>query len=349
MGDGRYYSSQQFLNIIFLTVMIIILLVVFMMYIYKLSIHKKVILVMGSFLLVSIFCRFISEIAYSELTLSASLLISKASLYLYILLLLGFTWTTEREQKSKLKNGLLKVLILIAILSLVLDMTNLTYILGLISYIVHSNEFLAYKVSSTLFSDVKKRMLDYVFIVSNHGDIIFKNDNVGTSNLFKDLQTIDVHEIQSLFMNKVRTRKAFSKEFIRLKLEEPVYLTYNQKEIIEKGKLAGYILTFVDLTDLVMMLDHLSDKQKETARINNELIKYKEIVYDKVKEEEINELLDQVADNQQKSMLVLKEKIESLDIEDKNFISQIEKVTSIAKMNLKDVRQEVTKYINYYE
>jgi len=349
MGDGRYYTSQQFLNIIFLTVMIIILLVVFMMYIYKLSLHKKVIIIMGSFLLVSLFCEFVAEVAYRELTIDSFSLLSKFSLYLYIFLLVGFTWTTKKEDTSKFKKGLLMVLVLIAIASLVWDMTSLTYIFGVSTYIVRSNEFLAYKVSSVLFSDVKKQMLDYVFIISNHGDVIFKNDNVGKSNLFKDLQTIDIQEIDKIFMDKVMVRKAFSKEFIKLQLREPVYLKYNQKEIIEKGKLAGYILTFVDLTELVIMIDHLSDKQKETARINNELIKYKETVYDKVKEQEINQLLDQVADNQQKSMLDLKEKIEKLDMEDKDFISQIENLISTAKSNLKDVRQEVTKYINDYE
>src|SRR6056297_2915727 len=64
MGDGRYYSSNQFFSIVYLTILIIFLMVTFMLYIYKGK--KESVLVLFAVLLVSILTRFVETIAVSS-------------------------------------------------------------------------------------------------------------------------------------------------------------------------------------------------------------------------------------------------------------------------------------------
>lgn len=192
-------------------------------------------------------------------------------------------------------------------------------------------------------------MYDYVFIVDAKGDVIFKNDKTMDSTLFNESVEIKGDYIEAIFCDNVVIRNVFGEKFIKVSGKEIHYFKHHKKEIFDNEKVAGYILTFVDITELITMLDELSRKKEETSKRNTELHKHKEIVYDLEREKEINTLLEEITETQQKAILILKEKISKLNLRDDDFIPEIEKLILTAKSDLKDVREVVTAYINYYD
>lgn len=226
--------------------------------------------------------------------------------------------------------------------------TNIIYVLFSLHFMIVSHRFAEYKVSSSVFNDVKKLMLDYVFIISKNGDVIFRNDKTMDSDIFKDISFVNADNISELFTRKTTIRNAFSKQLIKVEGNVVRYFQYHRKEIIEKETLAGYILTFVDITGYISMLDNLSDNKEQTKKANLELDQYKDIVYDIEKEKEMNMILDEIANNQQKSMYILKDRLENLEIEDDSFLDDLDNISDDVKLNLANVRAAVTSYINYY-
>jgi transcriptional regulator with PAS, ATPase and Fis domain len=212
-----------------------------------------------------------------------------------------------------------------------------------------SGLFTPYRVSSSIFSDVRNLMLDYVFIIGEKGEIIYKNNRVEKAGIFSDAKSINIQDISKIFDKKIINRYAYNKQFIKYLGENSIYFAYRKKPLKEDEKIVGYIITFTDITELINMLDELKEKQEITAKANTKLLHYKDIVYDVEKEKEIYNLLDQIANNQQISMIKLKHDIENLkDNMDDDFIEKIAEIITIAKLNLQDVRDAVTAYRNYY-
>lgn len=349
MGDGRYYTPEQFFNIILFTTLIIFVVIAFMFNFYKVEKHKKYIRTLGSMLLVSLVSSYIFEIAYSTLVIILSDYLRSIVLLAY---LMGNTVLLFRNKDDK--NFIMWAYLILLFIPIVVIIksqieTNIIYVLYVLHYILIFNRFTKYKVSSSVFTDVKKLMLDYVFIITIHGDVIFRNDKTINSDIFKDRKLIDIDNISELFTCKTTIRNAFTKQFIKVDADKILYFQYHKKEILDKGRLAGYIMTFVDITNLISMLDKLSEHREQTKKTNIELDKYKDIVYEIEKEKEINNLLDEIANNQQKSMYILKNQLEKLDTEDDYFLDDLDNISDKAKSNLSDVRAAVTSYIKYYE
>ncbi len=136
---------------------------------------------------------------------------------------------------------------------------------------------------------------------------------------------------------------------IRFKNEAVYYFQYRKKEIISEGEISAYILTFVDTTHLIAMLDEYELKREAVFKSNVRLRRYRDRVYEIEREKEVNNLLQEIAQNQTKSLVALKQNIEKIDINDENFDNDIDALISRAKSNLSDVRKAVTTYINYYD
>ncbi|MFA9399258.1 MAG: hypothetical protein ACERKV_13470 [Clostridiaceae bacterium] len=355
MGDGRYYTPQQFLNIILFTTLIVIVTIGFMLCLYKVDKNKYWIRAMGSILGISLICSFLSEIAYTTVNINIFNTLSQVSLILYIII--GLIFYFKNFFFDKTKGSLFLIFLTLffiptTIYILNAEIRNLVYVFFVAHFLILSNRFVKYRVSSSIFHDVKKLILDYVFIVGINGDVIFKSDKVSNANIFKNISKININNInniENIFFEDAITRNAFGEQFIKIRGDQTLYFQYHKKKIFDKKNLAGYILTFVDITDLISMLDELSLQQEKMSKMNVELSRYKEIVYDIEKEKEINSLLSQITENQQKKMLVLKKRIEKLNVNDENFIDKIENLIIKAKSDLNDVRHAVTAYINYYD
>ncbi|GMQ57306.1 hypothetical protein AN1V17_17010 [Vallitalea sediminicola] len=355
MGDGRYYTTEQFFNIIFFTILIIFIVISLMVCLYKSSKNNKSLIFTQLSLGLSIVCRFIEEIAYKKSTIEFFNIMSDIFLWIYIITYLILL--THLYAKKNLDKFSIVTTIFLFGLPVVLQLSGsesekFIYILFNINFSVISTRLMPYRISSSIFGAVKDFILDYVFITDENGYIIYKNTRVMNSNIFNRTNIFDVENIQNIFSDEVTTRIAYDKSFIKYvgSREMKIYFQYNKKELLKDNQIVGYIITFIDITELINMLDELKIKQNQTTRANNKLTKYKDIVYEMEKEKEINNLLSEIANNQYKSMRKLKTNIDELSKNvDDDFDKNIVDIIQHAKDDLQDVRSAVTAYMNYYE
>ena len=438
MGDGRYYTSEQFFSIIYLTLLIIFMTVNIMLCIYKGSknkISKQVLLpiivvsiiailnfveqvivveqgaffvryiivmmfigvnflfirfnlnyvsnspnkinhskllkyflyiLMGVFLFISFFRRelLIKDYSFDYFEYGLVYLISCiVSLVWLLYIVLSVVINKNKNMNFKFNTSmfllcscLLWILpMIIYISAITLNIPNIKivefaiYLLISICLYVISGLFTPYRVSYSIFSDVRNLMLDYVFIIGEKGKIIYKNNRVEKAGIFRDIKSINIKDVSQVFDKAIINRDAYNKQFIKYLGENSIYFSYRKKPLKENEKIVGYIITFTDITELINMLDELREKQEHTLKANTNLSHYKDIVYNIEKEKEIYNLLDEIANNQQMAMIKLKHDIDNLnDNIDDDFIEKIAEIIAIAKLNLQDVREAVTVYMNYY-
>lgn len=349
MGDGRYYTPEQFFAIISITGLIIVLVIALMLNFYKVEKYKKSIRFLGILLAVSLTSKYIVEIAYFDSTILLFDYLDKLSILLYLIINMQMLVRNKEDRSFMVLVYVLLLIIPITGIKLIQIEHKLLYGIYLFHYLLISNRLTKYKVSASVFSDVKKHMLDYVYIISTSGQVIFKNDKIINAPTFKDAMFIDIDNISDIFINETTIRNDFSKQFIEVASENTLYFHYHKKALLNKKEIVGYIMTFVDITHLISMLDELSENRERSKKTNLELDRYKDIVYEIEKEKEINILLDEIANNQQKSMYILKNNIEKLNINEQCFLEDLDTISEKAKLDLSDVRKAVTSYINYYD
>lgn len=439
MGDGRYYTPEQFFSIIHLTVLIIFMTVTIMLSLYKGSGNKtsKQILrssvmlgiiavlsfieavmvteqmafiirfiisimfigvnflfvrfnlnsvvdgankhrqirkfkqffytVVGSTLIVSFFRPELLIVSYNFNDIKYGLIYIVVSIISLIYLLYSIFFIMRNPNKNmdfKFNKKVFLVVVglfwvfpmFIYIGGMIRSIENIkivqfiAYMLMAICLNMVSGIFTPYRVGASVFNDVRKLILDYVFIIDEKGKIIYKVNRIEKSGIFNDVDCIDIENISLIFNRSTMIREAYSKQFIKYIGERILYFGYSKKPIIENQKVEGYIITFTDITELINMLDELKMKQAETVEANTKLSRYKDQVYGIEKEKEINTLLDEIANNQQKSMLELKAALNNLKgSQEDEYVENIAKIITTAKHNLQDVREAVTAYMSYYE
>lgn len=346
MGDGIYYTSKQFIDVIFFTIIIIYTLINVIFSFYKIDKCKFFIGVMGIALLLSFLSNFTMVLLENKAKISLFYNFSLVGQGIYLFLIFIF-FINNYKENPVIKIGLL--LIIVVVISFTLKWQKMGCLFMAIYHNVLCNSLIKYKVSHFIFSNVKKLIGDYVFIVDIHGNIVYRSDKVLKSKLFKEVGKISEENINDIFSKKPLCRDIFFKKVLKIQENPPLYFQYSKKNIYDKKNLVGNIITFTDISQLINMLDQLEKKGEEIFKINTKLIKYKEKVYEVEREKEINMLLNEIAQNQEKSMLELKISIEKLNLNNSNFLNEINKCIHVAKSDLKNVREAVTAYINYYE
>lgn len=436
MGDGRYYTVNQFTSVVFLTVIIIVMIITVMLSMYKSSggrISRRLIALNITFscvaildfteamivnessgyvvrLISSLLCMglnvlmislhlallkkwikkplaSVSYVLYGAFGLLAlALLINKSWLLVsygfdkvvygspYIIgmfishLILGGLWFLtlwhgRRVVEHKTRNQMACVIILLfwyfpmslyilRLVALKLQINSTSYVFYLFSAIglvLLYQVFKPFRLRTTIFSDVRDLIQDYVLIIDDKGAIIYRNNRVSTSEIFRPIKTLRLEALGELFNGAIQIREAYNKEFIKHLGNESRYFSYSHKRIGDATKSEGNIITLTDITSLMDMLDELKKKQVATAKTNKDLFHYKEVVYELEKEKEINNLLDEIAANQQQSMTALKADIQRMSgSQEQYFIDEVTKLIGSAKKNLQDVRSAVTAYMHYY-
>lgn len=283
-------------------------------------------------------------------------------LYKGILLLIGITgvgllWYRLRENRGELLYILgvfLWALPLNFYISLQLISGNTAkfldyglYLLIAVYVCITAEHYLPYRISASIFNDVKNLMTDYVIITDKHGEVMYHSKSVMSTGVFKTRSAVDFSNIKALFSVPVSVRLDYGRQLIVFNTETPLYLSYTRKAIKEDAKDVGYILTFIDTTELIQMLDQLRGEQIKMEKTNRLLVSHKEVVYEVEKEKEINNLLNDIASNQALSMRTLKKELDGLlesGIDDQRLSDLLEK----AQQDLKDVRAAVKTYVDYY-
>jgi|LGVF01.2.fsa_nt_gb hypothetical protein len=217
-------------------------------------------------------------------------------------------------------------------------------ILSLITYF-----FLPYHIMSSAFFNIKDSIQDYVFIINNNKEIIYRNNQAEKADFFKQIKQINMNEIENIFNNETIKLSDYSDKVIQYHDENRYrYFSYGEKEIKNNSVSSGSIITFTDISKRIEILEELKIQQIKSEEINNKLVDYSKKVYRLEKENEINVLLEEIARTQQKSMSELKKRIEFEINKNEGMQQNLGEIIIEAKDNLRDVRKAVSVYMEYY-
>jgi len=347
MGDGRYYSGQQFFSVLVLTVIIIFLTVSMMLLVYKNVKHKKQILLMYILLIIGCISGLIYQVYPDEEGIVFFSKLTKGAILAHALV--GLFFYTEMFRKQSGDFWIKVCASIFFLLPLVLFFThliqeNLLLICLIINLVFTANRLTKYRISGRLFTDVKEMMLDYVFIVSSSGQVIFANKRVYDSGLFRDIDFIDYNNIEAIFLGEVVDTDLYGFRVYQIMNERAIYCQIQYKELYSGSDFSGRIITLTDITPYINMLNRLHENESALQKANKDLLKKKGQVYQLERQREISSLLQEISSKQYKSMLDLKEKIGMLSVEDPLFMNKVESLIMVAKKDLKQVRQAVSLY-----
>lgn len=361
MGDGRYYTANQFFSVVYLTLLLMFMVMCLVMIYYKRNGDKssRIALISYGLLMFSAFTSMHIEVVFNMNMMTRLSLIRFFSLTSSVILFVVFLYT-HRQQLIYKNYVVYNLVVLTGLIVTVLSIyfqhewarvfLYMTY--GLLSLIYNKGikDTLFFRISDSIFRHVNNRTLDYVFISDQEGRVVYKNRHIIESPYFKAFKFFNESEMGQLFTQDIRLRSAYDKIFIQYKSEPVTYFQFTQKQLINDGAPVGLILTFTDISALIAMLDHLNEKQEETRLSNQALAKHKELVYDIEEEKEITKLLSEIAESQYTSMEGLKKDIDLLmSKEGDMFLEEVVKLIEMGKIQLKDVRNAVSTYRDYYE
>ena len=352
MIESRYYTSHQFFSIMFLSVMIIYLVTITVLHSFKGSTFRKHIMLLNITLSISLLTRFVYEIIYLD---SSIMIFSNISLALLLAFCVEYLYLSFRLYKNQKLSNIVNIsgstlILLSLILMFNSSLVNYIYIIYAIVITIISMKFTQYRVSGFIFRDLKDMINDYVFIIDNKGNVIYRSKLVNESVIFNNDTKIEPNNIEKFFNKKVHIKKEYNQTIIRFMDEYPRYFQYSKKAITQKNQNEGYIITFVEVSLLMNILTELDAKRDEMNSINIRLKEYKDKVYHIEKEKEVNSLLLEIAQNQYNTMNNLRDDISLLSNNGgMDLDTKISSITQQAKHALGDVRVAVAKYREYYD
>ncbi len=353
MGNGRYYTIVQFGNTIWLTLLLLTIVPTTVVSFYKTTRYKWGITIAGALLSVTFLCHFVAEII--DVDGSIPFFYTLKNLFLTTYILLSYYYLLVIATKRiKIDKVVARVLFVLAIIAVILTVFVprawwSSYALFATQYILLSNQLMLYSLGIDLFSDIKDMVLDYVFVTDTVGNLLFSSESVAKSNVFTAKSKINIANIELFFNGEVTIKQQFGKQFVRLKEDNKRYFQIYKKEIYSNEDVVGYIFTFVDVSQLIIMLDDYEAKRETVFKSNLRLRRYKDSVYEVERQKEINRLFLEIAQNQEKALAELDVKIKGLNIDDPTFDVNIDQIIDSAKANLQDVRMAVSTYKTYYE
>lgn len=223
------------------------------------------------------------------------------------------------------------------------DYLILDFFIGL-NYILLMNYYIEYKFTRAMFLSVSKNLQNYVYIMDSKGYVIYTNNQVQKSSLFKTAVQVDINDVGNFFTSEIQVLKKYNSNIISAGQEKPMYLVLTIQQVHSSEKKDAVILTFVDVTRIIELLDELEEKKVEVDRSNERLLNYKERVFEFERKREIYALLEKISSEQYATMGNLKSEIDLLSIEDSDFIDKLNEIIERAKSDLKDVRNTVSIY-----
>ncbi len=350
MGDGRYYTVLQFNNVLFLTVAMMVFVIVFMNNIFKIDKFKNLFFLTGVEVFIILFLAFVSEVIVDISVAKYLIFWAYILSVIYSMSVLIFYIYYSISNKVSVYLFLQAVLLIAYLILLQTSLRNVVgiYFLFALNYTFNTYYFIEYKVSVNVFNNIKSLVGDYVFITSYDGRTVYINDGAKKSEFFKNAKKVDINNLEEVFNSNVKYNKHYFKKLIEYEKEDGNKLfEYQIKNIIDNKRVVGYIITFVDVTYLISILDKIEDSREELFKSNMKLIKYKEKVYEIEREKEISHLLKEIASNQHILMKKLKQDVEKISLDDENVEEEIDRLLELSKKDLKNVRETVNTYVNY--
>lgn len=342
MGDGRYYTILQFIHVIMYLITIIIASVFIIYNSFRIKKLTKLVLGLGVSLLSASMFLYAFEVVVN--------LRMRAIYYLYGKLLLLMFCMLYFVLLMKMKHMNFKHWILITLGSLnalLFVFDALAYsiyctVIHVCMYVLLSNLLMDYKLSGSIFSLVRKNLVDYVCIINQHDEMIYQSDSFMKNEMFKHNGCVNEEHICDLFCKEAKLTQCFQMELIVVLDQQ--YLTYAFKNIETSKGIECRILTFVDVTTMVRLLTELQIENKKLMEMNATLLKQKDKVYELERKKEITTLIDSISHHQQETMKQLQQMIQAIDVGDVLFEEKMNEVIRLAKLELNDVRRKVSFY-----
>lgn len=200
------------------------------------------------------------------------------------------------------------------------------------------------------FNKVGDIIQDYVFATDKKGRIIYKNIKANQSDYFTKNAKIDIENVKSIYRIEPELKKnAEGKEYVELHyVNSDYYFLHIHDHLKDGGQIIGHIITIIDITDLVSLLNSLEDKKQKSKEANLALKKYSEVVYHIEKEKEINSLVEKIISLKEKEMHKLIDMIDSLIKDDSDYKGEIDSVIEFNQTILEDIRKTVSAYRQHY-
>lgn len=202
------------------------------------------------------------------------------------------------------------------------------------------------------FDKIGDIILDYVFVTDVYGNIIYKNQSASNSTFFTKDEILDLRDIKQIYNENISIKyNSKGNEYVKLiRDNKQYYFIHKHNTLKTKDNIIGYIMTIIDITELMNLLYNLEEKKKKSKEANLRLKNYSKVVYHLEKEKEISVLLEEIVTSRESDMEKLVQMIDDLEknIEDKNFQKLIEEVINYNLNILNDVRKAVTTYREHY-
>lgn len=193
---------------------------------------------------------------------------------------------------------------------------------------------------------------NYIFVIDGLGQLVYKNKAVDNTNFFKNNHIIRPDKIAQMFdTDEVKSLHYHNNDYVELVIDQQkYYLSYKLTPLFEQGNMAGYIMTFTDITALLDLLMMLEDRHRQSTSIHHKLKKYSKVVYHTEKEREINQLLDEIIVMRDEQMEELYKMIQYAKnhLENESFEAHVNGAITKSNTILEEVRCMVTKYRKHY-
>lgn len=207
-------------------------------------------------------------------------------------------------------------------------------------------------LTSKQFEELSDMLEDYVVVIDNYGNIVYKNEIFKKSTNFVDTNTVDIKNIDLIFNKSIKIiNNSSGNKYIQIEQESKTeYFTYKYKKLIDGDKTLGYMATITNITHLIDLVNSLEANNKKYVETNNRLSHYSNVVYHLEKEKEINILLEEIITSREKSMDNLIVRIEDLEmsLDSDDFKIKLNNAIHLNIDILNGVRHAVTAYREHY-
>lgn len=192
---------------------------------------------------------------------------------------------------------------------------------------------------------------DYILVTDINGKIIYRNKAVLQSDFFVKKESIKLEQIEEIYRSEaILKRDEDGDQYIHLMDGEDNYYLGHQVDTLKNNEeLIGYIITIVDISELVELLKQLREMELQAKEVNEQLANYAEIVYNVEKENQINILLEKILSTREEDVERLIDQINEL-IESENYDDEKlmqERIDHVIKYN-QQIIDEVRKTVNSY-
>lgn len=349
MGDGRYYTAQQFLTTLYLMAHILLSISLVILVFYRIDQYRKILRLMGFTLSISLISFMLKTVAIfgDRYRLYQALAYSTCIVYV-VTLIFYIIYRIKVHQRSYIGGeNIASIMVLFIVFPLMYrEQLLYVYLILMINYILIVSKHLKYRLTNKVFDNVQKMILDYVLICDEEGKVVYRTQIMKNSNCFSDKKRIDTTNVTDIFTVDVIFRNIYDKDIIMIQSSENQYFQYIKKEITDKDKTIGYIFTYTDITQLINMLDIQERSREQIFRVGVKLKQYESRVYEIEKSREINLLMADITANQLSVMQALQKEMYALSVDDTLNKGKLKSIASKAKLSLQNVRSDVTKFLS---